>query len=67
MLLQVLSKTYGKELLMAGVFKLLWSVFVIMGGESVRVFGQLQGKAGRLSAGEESQECSPAVCSQLGA
>lgn len=30
---QVLWKTYGRELLLAGVFKLMWSVFVILGGE----------------------------------
>lgn len=31
--LQVLWKTYGKELMLAGFFKLMWTVFVIMGGE----------------------------------
>lgn len=30
---QVLWKTYGRDLMIAGVFKLLWSVFVILGGE----------------------------------
>ena len=29
---QVLTKTYGRDVFRAGVFKLLWSVFVIMGG-----------------------------------
>jgi hypothetical protein len=29
----VLIKTYGRDILKAGIFKLLWSVFVIMGGE----------------------------------
>lgn len=31
--LQVLWKTYGKDLMLAGFFKLMWTVFVIMGGE----------------------------------
>ncbi len=30
--LQVLWRTYGKDLLIAGIWKLLWSLFVIMGG-----------------------------------
>jgi hypothetical protein len=30
----VLIKTYGRDVFKAGVFKLLWSVFVIMGGEA---------------------------------
>ncbi|KAL4427322.1 hypothetical protein ABPG77_003231 [Micractinium sp. CCAP 211/92] len=30
-LLKVLWKTYGRDLMIAGVFKLLWSVFVILG------------------------------------
>jgi hypothetical protein len=28
---QVLFKTYGKDLMIAGIFKLLWSCFVILG------------------------------------
>lgn len=32
-LAQVLFKCYGKDLMIAGFFKLLWSVFVILGGE----------------------------------
>lgn len=31
--LQVLWKTYGRDLMIAGLFKLMWSVFVILGGE----------------------------------
>nr|AXF41555.1 HLA3 protein [Chlorella sp. ArM0029B] len=30
-LLKVLLKTYGRDLLLAGIFKLMWSVFVILG------------------------------------
>jgi ABC-type multidrug transport system fused ATPase/permease subunit len=30
-LMKVLRKTYGRDLLLAGIFKLMWSVFVIMG------------------------------------
>lgn len=37
---QVLWKTYGRDLMIAGVFKLLWSVFVIMGGERAVVRGR---------------------------
>lgn len=29
----MLIKTYGRDILKAGIFKLLWSVFVIMGGD----------------------------------
>ena len=32
---QVLWKTYGKDIVLAGIFKLMWSVFVILGGESL--------------------------------
>ena len=30
----MLWRTYGKDILIAGIFKLLWSVFVILGGGS---------------------------------
>jgi hypothetical protein len=30
---QVLIKTYGPDLFRAGIFKLLWTCFLIMGGE----------------------------------
>lgn len=30
-LMKVLWKTYGRDILLAGIFKLMWSVFVIMG------------------------------------
>jgi hypothetical protein len=37
--LQVLWKTFGREILMSGLFKLLWSVFVIMVRRRVQAFG----------------------------
>lgn len=38
-LVQVLWKTYGKDIMKAGAFKLLWSVLVIMGGGCWRTAG----------------------------
>lgn len=40
----MLRKTYGRDLMIAGIFKLCWTVFVIMGGEWL--------EKGRMAAGQ---------------